>query len=116
MGRLGDWWLFCDDHRFQPLVWLTFLFTVVASVASIYSGFFTRKAETPPQNPPTVAQAERPPTLRDLFKSDFSNVLKLFTDSSCEIQWNNGEEYGFVCQLYLDFGAKSEFVRYYLPT
>lgn len=48
-GRLGDWRFLCDDHRFQPLVWLTFLiFTVGAGGASIYNEFLARKPETPP--------------------------------------------------------------------
>jgi len=54
-GRFGGWRFFCDDHRFQPLIWLSFLiFTVVAGTASIYSGFFTSKLETPPLSQPQL--------------------------------------------------------------
>ncbi len=36
--RTGDWRLFCDEHKRQPLVWLfTLVFTVIAGSASIYS-------------------------------------------------------------------------------
>ena len=40
-GRIGDWRLFCDEHRFQPLGWLFVLvFTVVGGFASIQSAWF----------------------------------------------------------------------------
>jgi hypothetical protein len=72
----------------------------------------TTPSASHPQQQPT---ATRPPTLRDLFKSDFSNVMK-FTDDSCEIQWKDGTKSGFSCQAYLDFEGKSEFVGFYVPS
>src|SRR4051794_25740048 len=37
-GRVGNWRIFCHEHRRQPLVWLSFiLFTVVGGIASIYT-------------------------------------------------------------------------------
>lgn len=37
-GRRGNWWLFCGEHRRQPLVWVFVLtFTVLAGTASILS-------------------------------------------------------------------------------
>src|SRR5271170_207187 len=43
MCRIGDWKLFCQDRRFQPLVFLfTIVFTVIASGASIYSAWFAK--------------------------------------------------------------------------
>ena len=43
-GRLGNWKLFCSDHRFQPIGCVFFIvFTVVAGTASIYSAWFQRK-------------------------------------------------------------------------
>jgi hypothetical protein len=38
-GRTGSWRFFCNDHKRQPLMWLsTLLFTVIAGSLSIYSG------------------------------------------------------------------------------
>jgi len=40
-GRLDEWKLFCNDHRFQPIIWLIFLVcTVGGGVASIQSAWF----------------------------------------------------------------------------
>jgi tetratricopeptide (TPR) repeat protein len=42
-ARIGKWWLFCGDHRRQPLTWIVFLvFTVGAGLASYYSALFGR--------------------------------------------------------------------------
>lgn len=41
-SRNGEWRFFCNDHKKQPLIWLSFLiFTVLGSIASIYSVFFS---------------------------------------------------------------------------
>jgi len=46
---MGEWRLFCDDHRFQPLAILFILvFTVVAGAASIYSAWFNKTVNAPP--------------------------------------------------------------------
>jgi hypothetical protein len=40
-GRIGEWRLFCHEHRWQPAIWVfVFLFTVVAGTASIYSAWW----------------------------------------------------------------------------
>jgi hypothetical protein len=36
-SRLGEWRFFCDDHRRQPLIWFTTVFTLLAGGASFYS-------------------------------------------------------------------------------
>ncbi len=56
----------------------------------------------------------KPPTLLDLFKSEFPAVMK-FTDSSCSIEWKNGSKITFWCQAYLDFPAKTQFLGFYIP-
>lgn len=44
--RTGDWRFFCHDHRFQPVVWASFLiFTVLGGTASILSVVGSRDAE-----------------------------------------------------------------------
>jgi asparagine N-glycosylation enzyme membrane subunit Stt3 len=67
-----------------------------------------RKRAVSPVAPATEqkGQSDKPPTLVDLFKSDFPNTLK-FTDPSCEIQWKNGDRLVFQCQGYMDFPGKS---------
>lgn len=37
-NRRGEWKLFCNEHRRQPLAWVVFIiFTIIAGAASIYS-------------------------------------------------------------------------------
>jgi hypothetical protein len=46
-GRMGEWKLFCDDHRLQPFGALFVLvFTICAGGASIYSAWFTKPVNT----------------------------------------------------------------------
>lgn len=46
-GRQGNWRLFCDDHRLQPIGWIVFLvFTVGAGVASYYSAWNKSRTNT----------------------------------------------------------------------
>jgi hypothetical protein len=41
-NRRGNWALFCDEHKKQPLLWISFIvFTVIAGAVSIYSAFNT---------------------------------------------------------------------------
>lgn len=43
---MGEWKLFCREHRRQPLVWVTFIiFTVIAGTASIYSALQPTRTE-----------------------------------------------------------------------
>jgi hypothetical protein len=60
------------------------------------------------------AADEKPPTLADLFRSDFSNVAKL-TDDVIGIQWKDGKVLHIKRQLYLDFPANTKFVGFYIP-
>jgi hypothetical protein len=44
---VGQWKLFCDDHRLQPLgAIFVLVFTICAGVASIYSAWFGKPANT----------------------------------------------------------------------
>jgi len=50
-GRRGNWKFFCDDHRLQPIVLVSFLvFTVGAGVASIQSAWFPYLWNRPADN------------------------------------------------------------------
>jgi hypothetical protein len=54
-GREGNWKLFCDDHRRQPVVAIFILvFTVVAGAASIYSAWFSKPANVAKSDYPFV--------------------------------------------------------------
>jgi hypothetical protein len=58
---------------------------------------------------------EKPPTLTDLFKGDFPNVMK-FTGDRFGVQWRDGKVTPVVVQNYLDFPAKTEFVGFYVAS
>jgi hypothetical protein len=47
-GRIGAWRLFCYEHRWQPLVWLSFIvFTVAAGTAQLYSTWWPQTQSDP---------------------------------------------------------------------
>jgi len=73
-----------------------------------------RASKQPAGAAPSKAE-EKPPTLADLFKSDFPNVMK-FTGDRFGIQWKNGSVSPVVVQNYLDFPAKSQFVGFYVAS
>ncbi len=51
-GRVGDWFIYCDQHRWQPVVILFLLFTVLGTIASYRgAGWFSRSR---PLAPPWV--------------------------------------------------------------
>ena len=55
------------------------------------------------------------PTLASLFNTDFPTVMKL-TDNNSKITWVGGATYPLKKQLYLDFGARTQFVGFYIPS
>lgn len=65
-GRIGDWWLFCHEHKKQPIAWaFVFIFTVVAGTASILS-YLQVPLPAPPQN----SNVEEPDTSYEYNYSD----------------------------------------------
>jgi hypothetical protein len=45
--RVGNWRMFCAEHRRQPIVWVTFIiFTIIAGSASIYAVLFPTSTQT----------------------------------------------------------------------
>ncbi len=81
-----------------------------------------RQQQIAPETPRTKGAASvsetgtRPPTLLDLFKSDFPNVMK-YTGDRTAIQWNSDKSVTHVLtQNYLDFPAKAEFIGFYVKS
>ncbi len=65
----------------------------------------------PPSDPKSA-----PPTLVDLFKSEFPNTMKV-TDDKRAIKWGeDGTVLPIKRQMYLDFPAKAKFVGFYVPS
>lgn len=60
-----------------------------------------------PKKPP-----DHPPTLSELFKSDFSNLLS----RKWTFSWKEGSGAQITAYLYLDFAEKNKFVAFYVPT
>jgi hypothetical protein len=59
-------------------------------------------------------EAEKPPTLADLFRTDFPNVLKATDDAFSLKSGTDGTVLPVKRQVYMDFGAKTQFVGYYI--
>lgn len=108
------------DFSFRHPVWFFVFVFIVGGCVAITLVRLLLPMKAPPQigssvNTTTAAKpTERPPTLLDLFTSDFPSVLKL-TDSACELHWRDGSKFIVRCQLYLDFDGKNEFVGLYVP-
>jgi hypothetical protein len=60
------------------------------------------------------AVTEKPPTLSDLFKTDFPNVSKA-TDEAVLNSATDNSVLRIKRQVYMDFEAKAQFVGFYLP-
>jgi len=73
------------------------------------------KVPTQPDGAVQSKADQKPPTLTDLFKNDFPNVMK-FTGDRFGVQWRDGSETLVVVQNYLDFPAKTEFVGFYVAS
>jgi hypothetical protein len=72
--------------------------------------------EATPSNPGLAAQVEKPPTLLDLFKKDFPNMMKASdNEDAYTMQSPDGSTLKITRQAYMDFDAKSKFVGFYIP-
>jgi pyrimidine deaminase RibD-like protein len=61
-------------------------------------------------------EAEKPPTLLDLFKNDFSNTLKMSDkEIPIAINWPDATTTKISRQVYMDFPAKTKFLGFYIP-
>jgi hypothetical protein len=77
-----------------------------------------RPSPSPAATPTTdtnPVKEEKPPSLVDLFKNDFPNVMKAFDENRVGVQFQNGEVVHIATQVYLDFPAKTQFVGFYIP-
>lgn len=76
----------------------------------------TTTADT--RNPTNTAatQDERPPTLLDLFKKDFPNMMKASDNEDAYTMHSpDGSTLKIKRQTYMDFDAKTKFVGFYIP-
>jgi hypothetical protein len=82
--------------------------------AWMYNVIYDPEKAEPKSSPLTKSKA--PPTLNDLFRSDFPNVMKFRDEGRIGIQWKNGDILRIESQIYADFSAKTQFVGYYIPS
>ena len=71
-----------------------------------------------PDNKPSGKHVERPQTLFELFKSDFSNLAKLSNEVTATIGNTDGTfAYNILVNfsIYFDFNANSKFYSFYIP-
>jgi hypothetical protein len=71
-----------------------------------------------PSNPAgsrSHASSEKPPTLPDLFHSDFSATMVVHKDDHLTMDAGNGRSLPIETQLYLDFNARTKFIGFYVP-
>jgi hypothetical protein len=123
-GRVGEWRLFCHEHRRQPIVWLfVLIFTVVAGIASITSAWFPRlgnehsaAAAVPP---PRQLLPPKPLTLHYLFEHDFTGGDYwgfTFLPRNVETRYPDGRKTSvrFQARLFVDQAAATKFVSLYV--
>jgi len=82
-------------------------------MAWIYNVIYEPEPVKTPQLKPETSEA--PPTLSDLFKSDLGSTLKITTEDSIKVPWENGDVTPIKAQLYTDFDAKVKFLGFYVP-
>jgi len=82
-----------------------------------YSWVSSRKPK-PPVSTEAGKDDEKPPTLLDLFRNDFPNVLKGSDSSDVDaytIETSNGFTIRVKRQIYEDYEAKTKFIGFYIP-
>src|SRR5258708_13473505 len=122
LGVLHREWLlrFAQDHRFITIALCIVAFASVGLVVGI------RLTKPPPseqndakvQEKTKVNNSDLPPTaltLRQLFETDFPDMLKGRNDHSFTDN-RTGQEIIITKQLYLDHVRKSKFVGFFVPT
>jgi len=126
VGRVAHWLITVHNPPIPKVILAALMFAGIgAGWIYMYQVVQDRLAKleysaTSVTTPKIVEQASapitaRPPTLLDLFNSDFPNVMKL-TTPACELHWGDGSKLVIRCQAYLDFDGKSEFVGLYIPS
>lgn len=72
-----------------------------------------RPPEPESTSPPHKRAAEKPPSLANLFTTDFPGTTK--ATNNLTLQSSDGSELQIKRQLNMDFDAKAEFVSFYIP-
>jgi hypothetical protein len=68
-------------------------------------------------HPKLTGQDDRPPTLLDLFKNEFSNTFRSSDqEDAISINWNDGAITKIKRQVYMDFPAKTKFVGFFISS
>jgi hypothetical protein len=95
---------------------------IVAVLLATESGFITLSStsrESPRKDANlTRAPAERPKSLHDLYKSDFSNFMKSSTDETATVGNPDGTlayRISFGASIYSDYAGNSKFYSFYIP-
>jgi len=89
--------------------------TAVREILSAH-GLMAASETADEARPKTPARpAGRPPTLADLFITDFPNLLKARQDNFSLKSNADGTTVVIRRQVYMDFGAKAQFVGFYIP-
>lgn len=97
-------------------------YVVIALVGAILAcgywwlaGMMPKSAEKTVASTPPV-ENEKPPTLLDLFKSDFSNTLRVSDTNgpAFNVQAPDGSKVEILRQLYMDFPARTKFIGFYI--
>lgn len=113
---------FVARHWFGSIAYL--LVAVLFFVGGIkWPEIRLRATRTVGQRDPAVKQSnpalpdDKPPTLLDVFKQDFSNTLKASDQDeyAISIKWHDGGTTNIKRQVYMDFPAKTKFIGFYIP-
>lgn len=93
----------------QVLAWLV---PGVLGLAGIV-GFVLWESFSETREPPTIERSKYPPTLLELFKTDFPETLKLSREVTGKT--TDGQETTYLQQAYFDFATNTEFAGFYVP-
>jgi hypothetical protein len=76
----------------------------------------TRRPQPAKQGGSSATQQGKPPTLVDLFKSEFGNTMKFADEDRIGFKWADGNTLKIKTQVYADFPAKTQFVSFYVAS
>jgi hypothetical protein len=96
-------------------------YLICASAGALIFSAYWRFTERLASAPIPIASSEKPKpdtildsiTLESLFIDDFPNLFKFRTDG--ELVFESGEKLKIESQEYVDYAARSSFVRFYIP-
>ena len=97
-----------QQHR---LVAISICIVVFAGIGALIGVILTH----PQAQSQKTQEPEKPPTLADLFRTDFPNVMKATDDAFSLRSGTDGTVLPIKRQVYMDFEAKTQFVGFYIP-